>query len=187
MDKREQILDSALKLFVERGFHATPTSAITNEAGMSSGILFHYFPTKDDLIISLYIEIKKEFFTTAFSDLDKIKSDEGKLRLLWSNSWNWGLNNPLKFRFLQQADNSTYHEAALENPDVEAHYQFASTFIQQGIDKKFLKEVSREYVMMNSFSLITAMIQYLTKFPEKRHDSLFIEQAWDSFIDCLKK
>ena len=42
MDKKKQLLETATKLFVERGFHATPTSAITKEAGVSAGILFHY-------------------------------------------------------------------------------------------------------------------------------------------------
>ena len=60
MYRREQLLETAMRLFVERGFNATPTSAITKEVGMSAGILFHYFKTKDDLIDELYVSTKKE-------------------------------------------------------------------------------------------------------------------------------
>ena len=58
MDKRQQILDAALKLFVEYGFHGTPTSLIAKEAGVANGTLFHYFSTKDELVVALYSSIK---------------------------------------------------------------------------------------------------------------------------------
>ena len=59
MDKREQILLAALKLFTEFGFHGTPTSKIAVEAGVSNGTLFHYFKTKEALILALYDYVKK--------------------------------------------------------------------------------------------------------------------------------
>ncbi len=60
MDKREKILKAALHLFVEFGFHGTPTSKIANKAGVANGTLFHYFATKEALIIALYIDIKQQ-------------------------------------------------------------------------------------------------------------------------------
>ena len=74
MDKRELLLEAATKLFVERGLHATPTSAISKEAGVSAGILFHYFKTKNDLIDELYVSIKKEYTSCILNDIDKITS-----------------------------------------------------------------------------------------------------------------
>ena len=58
MDKKEQILLAALKLFVEFGFHNTPTSKIAKEAGVANGTLFYFFPTKDDLVKALYLDVK---------------------------------------------------------------------------------------------------------------------------------
>jgi len=51
--KKEQLLSSALKLFVENGVGNTSTSAIAKEAGVAAGTLFLYFPTKQDLIHEL--------------------------------------------------------------------------------------------------------------------------------------
>ena len=59
-DKRKEILSAALKLFVEYGFHGTPTSKIAAEAGVANGTLFHYYKTKEDLVIVLYNDIKDE-------------------------------------------------------------------------------------------------------------------------------
>ena len=52
LDKPEKILSTALKLFVAYGFHGTPTSKIASEAGVSNGTLFHYFKTKDELVVA---------------------------------------------------------------------------------------------------------------------------------------
>lgn len=51
--RRLQILMVALELFVSKGYHATKTSDISKVAGISEGLLFHYFSTKEDLYLEL--------------------------------------------------------------------------------------------------------------------------------------
>jgi AcrR family transcriptional regulator len=51
--RREQILETALKLFAERGFDATSTRQIAKEAGIAEGLIFHYFPTKASLLTAI--------------------------------------------------------------------------------------------------------------------------------------
>ena len=141
MDKRELLLEAATKLFVERGLHATPTSAISKEAGVSAGILFHYFKTKDDLIDELYVSIKKEYTTSILNDIDRINSDLGKLRLIWSNSWNWAIDNDLKFKFLLQVDNTNCSERVKSHPEIIAKYELFNKFIQEYVDKELVKNI----------------------------------------------
>ena len=186
MDKRELLLEAATKLFVKRGLHATPTSAISKEAGVSAGILFHYFKTKDDLIDELYVSIKKEYTSSILNDLDKINSDLGKLRLIWSNSWNWAIDNSLKFKFLLQVDNTNCSERVKSHPEIIEKYQLFNTFIQEYVDKKLIKKTDTYFLMGSMFGLITSMVNYLTQFPEKRNDQVFIEQAWEQFYNYLK-
>lgn len=45
-DKRQAILETALRLFVDQGFHGTSTASIAKQAGVATGTLFHHFPTK---------------------------------------------------------------------------------------------------------------------------------------------
>jgi AcrR family transcriptional regulator len=51
--RREQILETALKLFAERGFDATSTRQIAREVGVAEGLIFHYFPTKASLLAAI--------------------------------------------------------------------------------------------------------------------------------------
>jgi len=186
MDKREQLLETATRLFVERGFHATPTSAISKEAGVSAGILFHYFKTKDDLIVNLYVELKKEYTTAILKDNDKFSAGRSKLRLIWQNSWGWGLENPIKFQFLLQADNSTYSESIKNHPEIAAKYGMFKTLIQEYIQKRFVRNTDTYFIMSSMFSLIITMVNNLTLNPDLKNDSVFMEQAWDMYYNYLK-
>ena len=51
--KKTQIIQATLDLFVERGYYGTKTSQISRWAGISEGLLFHYFPTKEILLEEL--------------------------------------------------------------------------------------------------------------------------------------
>jgi AcrR family transcriptional regulator len=45
--RRAEILDAALKVFARRGLEATKITDIAEQAGVSHGLLYHYFPTKE--------------------------------------------------------------------------------------------------------------------------------------------
>ena len=51
--RKIQIIQATLDLFVERGYYGTKTSQISRRAGISEGLLFHYFPTKEMLLEEL--------------------------------------------------------------------------------------------------------------------------------------
>ncbi|GAB3529448.1 hypothetical protein GCM10027443_08770 [Pontibacter brevis] len=48
--KKEIILETALHLFAERGYDATPTSLIAKEAGVSEGLVFKHYQSKVHLL-----------------------------------------------------------------------------------------------------------------------------------------
>ena len=48
--KKKLIMDTALELFASEGFHTTPISKIAAAAGISKGLLYNYFDSKEDLI-----------------------------------------------------------------------------------------------------------------------------------------
>ena len=60
--RKWQILDIALNHFMRYGFYGTSTRKIAEEAGMSSGLMFHYFPNKLALYEAL-VEIGCEKLT----------------------------------------------------------------------------------------------------------------------------
>jgi AcrR family transcriptional regulator len=53
---RARLIAQALRLFGERGYASTPVSAIATAAGVSQGLLYHYFPSKHDLVAAIFEE-----------------------------------------------------------------------------------------------------------------------------------
>ncbi|MBN1904876.1 MAG: TetR/AcrR family transcriptional regulator [Deltaproteobacteria bacterium] len=56
--RTEQILAASLKLFARRGLSATKISDIAAETGMSQGLIYHYYSSKEEI----YTEIIKDAF-----------------------------------------------------------------------------------------------------------------------------
>ena len=55
-DRREDILQSSLHLFAERGFHGTSMRDIAREAEITEGLIYHYFASKRDLFRAIIDE-----------------------------------------------------------------------------------------------------------------------------------
>ncbi|MFH1119265.1 MAG: TetR/AcrR family transcriptional regulator [Bacteroidota bacterium] len=52
-ERREQILAGALSLFATKGLSATRISDISAKTGMSQGLVYHYFPSKEAIFVKL--------------------------------------------------------------------------------------------------------------------------------------
>jgi AcrR family transcriptional regulator len=57
---REHILDTALDLFINKGYHSTTMRDIANAAECSIGLTYRYFARKEDLVIALYRRLAQE-------------------------------------------------------------------------------------------------------------------------------
>jgi len=59
-ERTEQIKQAALKIFARRGYAGTKTSMIATEAGISEGLIFRYFKSKEELFTTLVRELMEE-------------------------------------------------------------------------------------------------------------------------------
>ena len=55
--RRRQILDAAITLFDEQGFSTTKISDISDKAGISKGLVYRYFNSKEEILLALHENI----------------------------------------------------------------------------------------------------------------------------------
>ena len=55
-DKRTRILDAAIRVFAEHGYHEARVGDIAEDAGVAHGLLYHYFASKDDVLRTIFVE-----------------------------------------------------------------------------------------------------------------------------------
>lgn len=72
--RRQAIIAAAVKLFSERGFRGVTTREIASEVGVTEPVLYHHFPSKQDLY-SAIIERKIEQGKDLFSKFEKVCQD----------------------------------------------------------------------------------------------------------------
>jgi AcrR family transcriptional regulator len=100
-DKRNAILAAAAEVIAERGLGA-PTSVISTAAGVAEGTLFTYFKTKDELLNALYREIKLDLADAMMTDFPRRSSIPNRMHHVWDRYVDWGVDNPLQQKALQQ-------------------------------------------------------------------------------------
>jgi AcrR family transcriptional regulator len=55
-DKRRVILDAAVRVFARKGYHTSRVGDIAEEAGVAHGLLYHYFPSKEQVLQTVFRE-----------------------------------------------------------------------------------------------------------------------------------
>lgn len=91
----KSILETAEKLFLEKGFAMTSTTEIAKEVGCNQALVHYYFRTKDNLFNTIFEQKFKDFFQWIFEikstgDLEFLD----KLKLIIESHFDLLTNNP---------------------------------------------------------------------------------------------
>lgn len=78
-ERRRQIIDSTVKLFIKHGYHKTTTRMIAKAASFSIGSLYEYVSSKEDLLYLVCKTIHEEVQDAVEKAL--LNTDQGKERL----------------------------------------------------------------------------------------------------------
>jgi AcrR family transcriptional regulator len=112
-DKRRRILDAALAVFAERGYHGTAVPEVAQAAKVSTGTLYHYFASKELLVNEVYRDAKTRLRAALLDDLpavDPYQLDQGRawFTVLWQRLGAFAAAEPDAFRFLEMQDHAPY-------------------------------------------------------------------------------
>ncbi len=128
--RKQQIIDVAIRLFGQKGYHNTPISLIAKEAGISKGLMYNYFTNKEDL---LYKAIHSAFILFEPSIKPMLKRDIA--------------NTDVEY-FIRESI-----KVVKDKPDYWA--VFFSVMIQPSLPKeligKFLKEIEPLFVFIRRY------------------------------------
>jgi AcrR family transcriptional regulator len=75
--RRAEIIDAAVKVFSEKGYHATTTKEIADLAGMNVGTMFQYVKNKQDILYlvccHIHSLIEQDLYAVTVEDHDPMK------------------------------------------------------------------------------------------------------------------
>ena len=184
IDKKTAIMESALKLFTERGFHGTSTAQISKEAGIATGTLFNYFPTKEDLINSLYFEVKGQLSQSMGKEIEAQNTFQDKLRKIWSNLIKWGADNQEEFLFVGQFCSSPYI-TKFTREEVMKEYVFLHDLVNQGIKTGVIRDFSAELTIAMFYQTSRVVVNLILDSDSSQNKNKFIEDGFQIIWEGL--
>lgn len=105
-DKIAAIFEATLALISEQGLHATPMSQIADKAKIGMGTIYHYFPSKENLINALYLDIKAKMLGILKATYDARASVEESVKQLLHAVITYYVAQPSSLYFAEQCENS---------------------------------------------------------------------------------
>ncbi len=157
-EKRQQILDVSVRLFADKGFHASSISMIAKEAGISKGLMYNYFDSKEALLQEIMDEITADVMNLMNPDHDdEITSQEMEdffsliIDLMKKNNEHWKLYFQISlqkdvFEILRKDE---YSEKIQKSQELIYKY-FAERFVKPELEilvfSSLFKGFSTQYV-----------------------------------------
>jgi len=138
-ERREEIIITARQLFFLQGYEDTPISDIIHHIGIAKGTFYHYFDSKEDLMIALADEITDE----AIAIIAKITTDSEldartKFQMAFNRTGNWKVENRQMMlellRVMYSPNNLRLHET-LNKMSLEKAAPYFAEIIRQGLDE----------------------------------------------------
>jgi AcrR family transcriptional regulator len=80
---RENILNAAIGLFRNEGFDETTMRVVASEAGVALGLAYHYFPSKEALVMAYYERVQRQHRLIAHEKLKQTRSLRDRLAMLF--------------------------------------------------------------------------------------------------------
>ncbi len=156
--KREAILDAALELFVERGFHGTAVPAVADRAGVGAGTIYRYFASKEALVNALYQQAKGAISEHVLDDFPTDAAPRELLNVMWTRMAQWVIANPRAFAFLE-----LHHHASYLDEDSRAIedrlFGFARMFVVQAQGARILKSGQPEVLIAIVFGAFVGLMR----------------------------
>src|SRR5687767_3057624 len=84
--RRDEVLDAALEMFAERGFHGATMPEIAARAGIATGTIYRHFASKEALVNQLYQQHKRALAAALLEN----QPPGNDLRVLFNHLW-WRL------------------------------------------------------------------------------------------------
>lgn len=140
--KREAILRAALKVFAEGGVNGVPIPRIAIEAGVSPGLLYRYFDSKEAMVNELFREQKRNMAIRLFDGLNDEGDPYKSFCSVWSRLVEFAQSEPDAFYFMELQDHRPYltdESKEYELKSLRSWVSYYKSMQKKGVYRKDIK------------------------------------------------
>jgi AcrR family transcriptional regulator len=179
-ERRRQLLDAALEVFVSQGYHAAAMDDIAERAGVSKPVLYQHFPGKLELYLALLDRSVDELVATVRDALESTTDNKQRVAATFTAYFEYVAGEGQAFRLVFESDlgNEAAVRERLERGQQECA-QMISQMVEQdaGLDDDEARLLS---VAMVGLAQVTARYWLTTRdhIPRETAEQLVARLAW---------
>jgi TetR/AcrR family transcriptional regulator, repressor of fatR-cypB operon len=160
-DKREEVMQAALELIAEHGFHGAPMAMIADKAGVAAGTIYRYFESKDILITELYRELEEKLVAFLQDGYSTSKPIRERFLHINASILRFFIANPLYFRYMEQYMYSPFGIALKRDRLLGKSDEFdiLKSLFEEGIAQQVLKELPLPLLIALAFGPLLVLIR----------------------------
>lgn len=182
-DKRNAILAEATRVFANKGLSAS-TASITNSAGMAEGTLFIYFKGKDELINTLYAEIKQDLGEAMLAGYPSKAPVKARTQHVWNRYVEWGMENPDQLAVLNKI--KVWEGLKPEVSEAtSARFSELHGLIENAINEGVFKDLPFEFVIAMLTAQAETTMQFMRQHPKE--SKLYRDKGFEIFWNGMQQ
>ncbi|WP_293902608.1 TetR/AcrR family transcriptional regulator [Phenylobacterium sp.] len=151
--RREQILDEAARLILDEGLHAVSMERVARDVGISKGLVYNYFPTRDALLTALLSREQAEL------------RDRGMVSALEAESYVDLIRQTTRLYLEQTRDRGALIAALLSDPSVARLMEEESRADRERTVRYFVRATRQAYDL--PLPLAIAVVELLSAITDR--------------------
>lgn len=186
-----RLLESALKLFSEKGYEGTSIREIIEGAGVTRPVLYYYFTNKEDLFRKL-LEPALAEYTKALTSIRGVCTDTiSRLKAIARETFRFAEDNPQAVRLILQL----YFAPPKGGPRLDKtiyrlrRFRFLEEIMQEGLDRKELAGGDAESLALTLVGMMDTFVTSKSYLPDTHLSPEVAEGLIDLFFfgACYKE
>ncbi|OZB93050.1 TetR/AcrR family transcriptional regulator [Paenibacillus sp. XY044] len=177
------VLETTLRIIIEKELQATSMALIAKESGVSTGSIYHYFSSKEEIINELYRAIvlyNGEYVTRGMDAKEPIRT---RFNRAWEKVFQVSLTHPEGFQFIEQYSFSPYINDAVKRESYDGGWcKSMAALYAKAIDYELF--IEQEPAMMVQMHYGT--MAYLVKGHLQNHFTLTDDVIQTVINSCWK-
>lgn len=184
-DKRQRILDAAIRVFARKGYFASRVSDVAKAAGIADGTIYLYFRNKDDVLVSLFDGIMCEHVSAGRREVEKIEGAPEQLKAVASHHLKLlGGNRELAAVFQVELRQSTKFMARFTASWLKDYFDLLQDVIEKGQREGTIrKELRRKLASHAFFGILDEMVTTWVLSPQEYDLAKLADGAVDLFLN----
>lgn len=136
----------------------TAMAGVAKEAGVSAGVIYYYFDSKDALLIELYKTVKRDTVTSIIETVDTTQPFKLQVQQQLGNLFRYYVKHPQQVAYMEQFSRSPYNSPAIE-AEMNKNFAFVAEMFERAKHEMIIKDLPQMVLVALTMEVASSLAQ----------------------------